>query len=171
MSPPEIESRRARMVFEEEPKPWHTAPKQIRFCHARQRPVFEVLPLNRRVENYAASLRVEAHPELDVLHRRCRKPLFVEPAERQKDVTLDRAEPGPKRGGDSSAFLMNVMMEEVPEVRDHAVGARLVIVGAEDRGEACVVFECFANPGERVAMHLDVCVDEDQHIAARPPRA
>src|SRR6266508_485214 len=105
MSPPEIESRRARMVFEEEPKPWHTAPKQIRLCHARQRPVFEVLPLNRRVENYAASLRVEAHPELDVLHRGRWNPLFVEAAERQKDVTPDRAEPCPECRSDSSTFL------------------------------------------------------------------
>jgi hypothetical protein len=130
-----------------------------------------VLSLNRWIEDDATSLCVEAHPELDVLHRGLREPLFVETAKRQKDVTPDRAEPCPERRGSSSAFVMDVMVEEIPEIGDDAGGSGIVIVGAEDRGEARVVLEGAANPGECVAVHLDVRVDENEHIACRLPRA
>ena len=146
MAPAEIQSCRARMVFEYEPKPWHAAPEQISLRHARQRPILEVLSLNRWIEDDATSLCVEAHAELDVLHRGLREPLFVEPPKRQEDVTPDRAQPGPERRRSSSAFLVDVMVEEVPEIGDDALGTGIVIVGTEDRREARVVFESTANP-------------------------
>src|SRR5215218_4070204 len=111
------------MLFEYEPKPWHAAPEQVRLRHARQRPVLEVLAENRRIESHATSLRVEAHPELDVLHRGLWKPLFVKSAERQEDVTPDGTETSPEGRRGSGALLMDMMVEEVPEVGDHSTGA------------------------------------------------
>jgi hypothetical protein len=130
-----------------------------------------MLSLDRWIEDDATSLCMEAHPQLDVLHRGFREPLFVEPPKCQKDVTPDRAEPGPERRGGSGAFVVDVMVEEVTEVGDDADGPGIIIVGTEDGGKARVLFKGTANPDECVAVHLDVRVDEDEHIAARLLRA
>jgi hypothetical protein len=66
---------------------------------------------------------------------------------------------------------VDVMVEEVTEVGDDADGPWIVIVGTEDRREARFVLEGTANPGECIAVHLDVRVDEDEHIATRLLRA
>jgi hypothetical protein len=113
---------------------------------------------------------VEAHPELDVLHRRLREQLFVESVEGEKDVTPDRSEPGPERRCGPGAILMNVMMEKVPKVGYDATGPRIVVVGAEYRREGLVIVEGSSNPGECVHVNLDVCVDEDEDIATRLSR-
>ena len=171
VSPTEVESRRAGTVLEYEPKPRDTATEQVCLRHVHERPVLEVLALDLRVEKDATSLRVNAHPELDVLHRRLREALFVESTESEKDVTPDRTEAGPERRCGPGAILMDVMVEKVPEVGHDAPGPRIVVVGAEYRREPLVIVEGTTNPGERVGVNLHVRVDEDEDIATRLPRA
>jgi uncharacterized protein (UPF0261 family) len=64
-----------------------------------------------------------------------------------------------------------VMVKKVPKVGDNASASRIVVVGAEDRGEALVIVEGTANTGECVVVNLDVGVDEDEDVAARLPGA
>ncbi|OLT14681.1 hypothetical protein BJF78_17800 [Pseudonocardia sp. CNS-139] len=58
---------------------------------------------------------------------------------------------------------MDVVVQQVAEGRDGAAGLD-VVVGAEERGQVRLGLERGLDPGERVGVHLDVGVDEDEHV-------
>jgi hypothetical protein len=127
-----------------------------------------MLPLNRRVENDALPAHVESHAELDVLHRRVREPLLVETTELEEDVAPDGSEPGPKRGRNTGALVMNMVVEQVAEIGNDPAVRRIVIVGAEHSREVCVTRKRRADSSEGIVVNLDVRVDKDDDVPARP---
>src|SRR5439155_22488279 len=58
---PEIQRVRRRTFVEEEPDPGNSPPTEIRSDHARDRPAFEVLSLNRRIEHDQFPVDCEPH--------------------------------------------------------------------------------------------------------------
>lgn len=171
IAPTEIQSGRPGTGLEDELQPWHTSLEEIGLRHAPQRPLLEMLSLNRRVEQNATSGRVKTHPQFDVLDRGPRESLFVEAAEVEEHVTADRAQPSPKRSGDACALLMNVMVQQVPKLRNEACDGGIVVVRAEESCESFIPIECAPDSVEHVSMDFDVGIHEDQNIAARLPRS
>jgi hypothetical protein len=170
MTPTEVQGGRARVVFEHQPQPRHATPEQISLCNARKRPALQMLPLNRRVEEDAATVSTEAHAELDILDRREREPFLVEAANLDECVAANGSQPGPEGGRESGAFVVHMMVEQVAKVRHDPSAARIVIVGSEDCRQLRVVLEQRPDPNKSVGVHLDIGVNEDQHIAVRAPR-
>ena len=81
--------------------------------------------------------------ELDVLDRRPAVELGVEAAGLDEDVAADQAAAGPEGVGgagvvDELARLVDVVVQEVPELADQPGGGGAVVVGAEEAGEAGV---------------------------------
>src|SRR5262249_17620701 len=107
----------------------------------------------------------EAHPELDVLDG-----VLDETAGLDERLAAEGPKAGPKRRDPPAGFLMDEVVQEVPEAGDHsALGG--IIVRAEDRDELGIALECRANALQRVGMHLDVRVDEHDDVTGRTSRA
>ena len=91
-----------------------------------------MLSLNLGVEENAPTLRVETHPELDVLDRCAREARVVTPlveaAELEEDVAPDRPESGPECLRNPGTLLMDVVVEQVSEVGDDPARVRIVVV-------------------------------------------
>ena len=105
--------------------------------------------------------------EVDVLDRRKRIALGIEPAGGAKRVRADRPEPGPERRRLAGALLVDVVVQEVPKLRDDARIGRHVVVGAEDRRQRRIRLERRADAGERVGVREHVRVDEDDDVTGR----
>jgi hypothetical protein len=63
---------------------------------------------------------------------------------------------------------MNMVVEQVAEIGNDPAVLRIVIVGAEDSREVCVTGKRRADSSERIVVNLDVRVDEDDDVPARP---
>jgi hypothetical protein len=166
----EVQRTRARAALHDELQPRNAATQQVGLGHLEERPLLQVLSLNGRVEHDSTTARVQSHAELDVLDGCPRETRLVEAAERLECVPSHRTEAGPEGRRRSRAFVVDVVVQEVAERRDDAVRARIVVVGAEDRRQLRVDREGVSNPPEDVRMHLDVRVDEHEHIAHCPAR-
>jgi acetyltransferase-like isoleucine patch superfamily enzyme len=129
-----------------------------------------MLPLDERVEHDSLTFGVKAHPELDVLDRRQSEASLVEPAGVEERHTPDGAETRPKGRGRSRTFLVHVVMEQVAKGGNDATRAGIVVVGAEKRDQAGLAVERVSNASESVFMHLDIGVEEDEHVAAGSTR-
>jgi hypothetical protein len=113
----------------------------------------------------------QPHPQLDVLHHRRAVGLGVEAAGGHERVTAHRAEPRPERARIARRALVHVVVQQVAEARHGAVRRRVVVIGAEHRGQLGIGGERRADPVERIGVDLNVRVDEDEDLAAREPGA
>ena len=154
---------------QQERHPRHTAAGEVGADHAAQRPRLEVGALDGRVEHDPRAAGDEPGTQVDVFDRRVREAFAVEAARRQERVAADRAQPGPERARRAGSPVVDVVVQQVAERRDGAAG-RGVVVGPEDGGQAGVVRERRADAGERVGVHLDVRVDEHEHVTTRAVR-
>ena len=139
--------------------------------HSRERPALQVLALDSWVEQDAAAVPLEAHAQLDVLDRRERVTVLVEAVNSEERFAPDSAETGPERRRDTRALMVDVMVEQVAEVGDDAPPAGVVVVRSEDGSELGIVLERLPDPRERVGVHLDVGIDEDDDVRRRLPCA
>jgi hypothetical protein len=94
-----------------------------------------------RVEHDLPAVGVHSHAELYVLDRGPCVALLIEPAQLQEDVPPDGPETGPERRRGPRTRLVDVMVEEVPEIGHHAARVGIVVVRSEQRGEGCVGVE------------------------------
>lgn len=168
MLPAEVERARRAGSLEQQLDPRDAALREVGAQHARERPRLQVRALDPRVEPDPPARRHEPHPELDVLDRRLGVAHGVEAALRVERRLPNRSEPRPERRGLARRGLVDVVVEQIPEARDDAVGGRSVVVGAEERVEPLVVREGLPDPGERVVVDDDVRVDEDEHVSPGP---
>jgi hypothetical protein len=160
-----------RAALQHQPHPGDAASKEVGLAHPCERPPLQMLPLDPRVEDDAAAHLIEPDPELDVLDRGHRETLLVEAAKPQEDVAAYGAEACPEGGRRPGVPLMDMVVEEVAEVRDEAPGVGIVVVRAEHGVELGVVVECRSDTGERVIVHFDVGIDEHEDFPLRAARA
>ena len=97
--------------------------------------------------------------------------LGVEAARGAKRIRADRPEAGPERRRLACALLVDVVVQEVPKLRDHARVGGGVVVGAEDRRQARIRIERRPDPAERIGVREHVRVDEDDDVAGGVGRA
>ena len=154
-------------MFEQQAHPRDAAAEEICPRHAFDRPPLEMLPLDRRIEDDSTAVRDQTHAEIDVLDRRLGETELIEPAERDEELSADRPEASPESCRWTGTLLMNVVVKKVAKVGDHAVGCRIVVVGAKHRTEISVGFEGSPDANKRVRVDFDIRVDEDDDIAAR----
>jgi hypothetical protein len=160
--PAQIQVARARAVLQEQVHPGDAPDREIGPDHAGQCPALQVLPPDLGVEDDLGAVAREPHSELDVLDR-----MIGEAAGSLEGAAADRAEPGPERHRGTRRGLVDVVVEQVPERGDGARRAGVVVIRAEERDQRRIVAEPRANLGEDVVVHLDVRVDEDQHVSLR----
>ena len=67
--------------------------------------------------------------------------------------------------------MVDVVVEQVAEIRDDAHRTGIVVVGPEHCRKVSVTIEGRPDPDEDVLMHLNVGIDEDEHVADRLPDA
>jgi hypothetical protein len=112
---------------------------------------------------------VKAHAELDVLHRRAREGCsvtsFVEAAQLGENVTSDGSEASPEGRRNTRALLMDMVVEEVPKVRNDAAPTGVIVVRAEDSREIAVTVERFSDSGEGIVVDFDIRVHEHENVA------
>ena len=168
VAPAEIERCGSWAPLEQKSRPGNASPRQICVNHAAEVPALEVPPAYGRVKPDRPTHGYKPHAEFDVFHTRVGKPALVEASSLEERVTPNRSETGPKGRGRSGGRVVNVMVKEVTEVRNDPAGLRIIVIRSEDRAELGVAIEGSTNPSERVGMHLDIRVEEDEDVAARP---
>jgi hypothetical protein len=126
-----------------------------------------MLPLQDRVEDDAPASVDEPHAQIDVLDRRAREASLVEAANRDEFIPTDCAQSGPEGGCRARRHLVDVVVEEVPEVRNDAARARIVVVRPEERCQGGIGRKRSLDPREGVRMHRDIGVNEHDHVAVR----
>src|SRR5262249_46924166 len=141
---------------------------EVGLDHADQCPALEVPALNRRIEEDHASRPAYAQAELDVSDPRDR---LVEAPQAEKRVSANGSEPGPERRGEPGSLSVQVMMEKISEVRDHAVATGLIVVRPEDGRQRGILLEHLPDSHECVGVYFHIGVDEDQNFAIRLPGA
>ena len=113
---------------------------------------------------------MKPHAELDVLYGCVGNAggiaALVESSKLEEDVAPDGAESSPERGRVARALVVDVVVEQVAEVRDDASRAGIVIVGAEQSSQVSVTIEGGPDPDEDVLMHLNVGIHKHEHIAS-----
>jgi hypothetical protein len=165
--PAQIQSSRARATTQEQHHPGNASSGEVGVDHPGQRPPLQMLPLQDRVEDDAAASVDEPHAQIDVLDRRAREALLIEAADRDEFIPTDCAQSRPEGGRRASRHLVDVVVEEVPEVRNDAACARIVVVRPEERCQRGIGRKRSLDPRERVGMHRDIGVDEHDHVPAR----
>ena len=122
-------------MAQDELDPRHAALPEVRSHHVRDRPALQVRALEQRVEDDLPAGAREPRPEVDVLDGGKRVALCVEPAHAAKRIRADRPEAGPERRCLAGALLVDVVVQEIAELRDGARVGGGVVVRAEDGGE------------------------------------
>src|SRR5436309_13312298 len=79
---------------EQQQNPRQRAAAEVSVDHRAQRPLLQVRPLDRRVEDAATAAPCKAHAELHVLNRRVREAILVEAPARRERMPSDCAKPG-----------------------------------------------------------------------------
>src|SRR6266508_1053237 len=171
VAPAEVERARAAAALREQLHPGDSAAEQVGLDHPVEAPRLQVRASDLRLEQDERAGLEQAHAELDVLDRGPRVALRVEAAGGEERVPPDRAESRPEGRRRPGRARVHVMVQEVAEGRDDAVGGRCVVVGAEEGGQLRVGVEGRADPAERVRVDEYVGVDEDEHVAGRVPCA
>ena len=92
---------------------------------------------------------------------------LVESTGRKKDVASERAEAGPERARRARSQVVYVVVQQVPETRYETIASRIVVVRAEDPGQARTVCEGLPDLDESISMHLDVGIDEYENFRRR----
>ncbi len=118
---------------------------------------------DRRVEEQPGPPCVQPHTQLDVLDARLRVALGVEAAGGDELGAPHGSQAGPERLGLTGRAGVDVVMEQVAKARGEAGRRRVVVVGAEDRDQVGGEEVPLDSP-EGVLVHLDVGIDEDDHI-------
>ena len=107
------------------------------------------------------------------------KRLASKPPTASNALAPHRAEAGPEGLRLARGAGVDVVVEEVAVLRGERRVRRVVVVGAEDRRQLGVGGEAALDQRQRLRVHLDVGVDEDQHVGlalggaevARPRRS
>lgn len=136
--------------------------QQVGLRHRHERPALEVLPLDGRIEENGRPPAIQTPSELDVLHER---DVLVEATELDEEIAANRSEPSPERGRQAGALLMDVVVEQVPELRYEPVGIGVVVIRTENRCECRILVERSPDPLERVGVDLDVGIDEHENVS------
>jgi hypothetical protein len=165
--PAQIQSSRARATTQEQHHPGNASSGEVSVDHPAQRPTLQMLPLQDRVEDDAPASVDEPHAQIDVLDRRAREASLVEAADRDEFIPTDCAQSGPEGGCRARRHLVDVVVEEVPEVRNDAARARIVVVRPEERCQGGIGRKRSLDPREGVRMHRDIGVNEHDHVAVR----
>src|SRR5215211_3532346 len=98
-------------------------------------------------------------PELDVLDLwSSEAPLVVHPG-REEDIATNRAAPCPERLRVAGTPRVDVVVEQVPVLRDKAARGGLCVVGPEHGAHIRLVHEDVDHPTEGVRMHEHVRIE------------
>lgn len=97
--------------------------------------------------------------------KRSSNPLTASKAERRI------APQAPQNVKPSVRALVDVVVQQVLVLREHVLLGRRVVVAADQGADARIVVEARAHPVDRVGLHGDVGVDEEEHGAAGGRRA
>ena len=171
MPPPQVERRRVDAAIQKQLDPRRASAQEIRFHHRQKRPALEVRSLDAWIERDAPPGSAETCTEVDVFDRGVRKAAFVEAVDAEEGIAPYGAKARPEGRGATRTGLMDVVMQQVAKVGHDAALSRIVVVRAEDRGQVGLGLERPPDPHERVRVHLDVGVDEDENLPARTLRA
>ena len=105
--------------------------------------------------------------ELDVLDAGAAVALGVEAAVAQKHIPAHGAAAAPKARRLLGAVLVDVVVEEILDLRQEIRCAWRVVVRAEQRGQTRVVGEGPGHQADRLRPNRDVGIHEEDHIAGR----
>ena len=167
MSPAKVQVQRCLPVAEQKADPRHTADGEVGANHFYEGPLLQVLSLNARLEQDRRASGDKAHTEFDVLNGWPRESPLVESINVEKRIPPYGAEPSPERFCGACSFLVDVMVKKIAERRNAASCIGLVVIGAENSSQARVGAKGFSKSLEDIGMHLDVGVDEDEHVSCR----
>ncbi len=148
--------------------PRHRSMMEVGLHHLSKRPDLEMRSEDRRVEDDLLARSSEADAQVDVLEP---EPLRIESTDRFERFAAHRAEAGPEGADGAGRSLMDVVVQQIAEARDDSRSAWGVIVGAEDGGRLRPRLEQRAQATDRIGMHDDVRVDEDEDVAGGDRRA
>ena len=109
----------------------------------------------------------KAHTEFDVLNGWPRESPLVESPNVEKRIPSYCAEPSPECFCGACSFLVDVVVKKIAERRNVALCMGLVVIGAENSSQARVGAKGISKSFEDIGMHLDVGVDEDEHVSCR----
>ena len=167
MSPAKVQVQRCLPVAEQKADPGHTADGEVGANHLYEGPLLQVLSLDARLKQDRRASGDKAHTEFDVLNGWPRESPFVESPNVEKRIPPYGAEPSPERFCGACSFLVDVMVKKIAERRNVALCIGLVVIGAENSSQARVGAKGISEPLEDVGMHLDVGVNEDEHVSCR----
>ena len=148
----------------------HGTPRRAKSVTTIERSVhsFRCVPCRRGVE-HEPSLAREPAAELDVLDRRARVALGVEPADRARRRRVRTApRPAQKVPAVAGRALVHRVVQQVAEPGHDPVGDDEVVVRAEHGHQAGVGGERRTDPRERIRVHEHVGVDEHDDVPRRP---
>ena len=143
----------------------------VRPQHRAERPPLEVGALDRRIEPEPASGHRQPVTQLDVLDRRVGVPGAVEAADLQEVCSAHGPEPAPERLAGPAAVWCTWWWSRLRNIETVPRAVGRVVVGAVQRRELRVVREGRPDPTEGVRVHLDVGIDEDEHVPGCPAGA
>ena len=167
MSPAEVQVQRCLPVAEQKADPGDAADGEVGADHLYECPLLQVLSLDKRIKQDRRASSDKAHPEFDVLNGWIREPRVVESPNVEKRIPPYGAEPSPECFRGACSFLVDVMVKKIAERRNVASCIGLVVIGAENSSQARVGAKGFSKSLEDIGMHLDVGVDEDEHVSCR----
>ena len=165
MSPAEVQVQRCLPVAEQKADPGDAADGEVGANHFYEGPLLQVLSLDERLKQDRRASGDKAHTEFDVLNGWIRESPLVKSPNLEKRVPPYGAEPSPERSCGACSFLVDVMVKKIAERRNVASCIGLVVIGAENSSQARVGAKGFSKSLEGIGMHLDVGVDEDEHVS------
>ncbi len=164
---PRLSALGVHPAVEQQLDPRKAALTKVRPHHRLERPLLEVRALECGVENDPASPTYDPRAEVDVLDRRQRIALAIEPARGVERVGAHGPEPGPEGGCRPGGLLVDVVMEEISKAGDGTGRSRAVVVGAEHRCQLGVVVEGAPDTRKGIRVREDVGIDEHEDVSRR----
>ena len=95
---------------------------------------------------------------------------LVEAADGDESAPPHGAAGSPEARGLRARRLVHVVVKEVAILRDESGGGGVVVIGADDRGQAGRLREGRDHAPDEVGRDHDVAVEEEDHVARRRPR-
>lgn len=133
----------------------------IRNNDGTESPPLKVLALEPFVQKDPMAGPADAVSEFNVLDRTLRSECLIETSDFFENRAADRPATGPERRSLRMAVLVHEMMQQVPILRNHPRGFRLVIIGAKDGGQLRFLRKDFGDHLNRPRSEDDIGVYEE----------
>ena len=153
-------------VVEQQLRPGQRPLKEIRFDDRMHVPFFQMLDLQRLVEQDAMTGKLDAVSQFNIFNTRTVIFLFVEAAQIAEDISPDRPAGPPKSGRFFPGVLMYVMMEQVAVLGQEIILGGGIVIGTEECSDIRSVAKDFPEFTDRIRFDRDIGIDKKQDIAS-----